>query len=355
MSIRSKARQMAGMWGLAMAMSMLGCSTAPSVQRPVIVPAESSTASSLRRIAVLPFDRRVGGPDITAEVETMLAAVQVNGQPYFTVVERNKIQQLMKELKLPETGAIREDTAARVGQMLGANGVYAGSITRSEVLNQSYQESRSRCVRTEQKKDKNGNMVDGKCQKWQDHNVSCRKRTAYFTFLPKLISVESGSIAFSKEATGEASDAACHGEPKDVADGAQLLANARSTAIGQLRVAVAPSVQMVTIRYMDSSDGMTSGMAKEKHASALAFAREGRSDRACAIWSEVIELDPKAVSVIHNLGTCEEQRGNLSSALQRYNEADGLTSRPDKTIGESLARVKAMIENRPALQRQGVK
>jgi curli biogenesis system outer membrane secretion channel CsgG len=330
-----------------------GCQTGIKDKKPVPVAAESAEAASLRRIAVLQFDRRAGGPDITAEVETMLANVQVNGQPYFAVVERNKIQQVMREMKLGESGVIREDTAAKLGKMLGANGVYAGTITRNEVVNTNYQENRSRCTQYERKKDKKGNMVDGKCLNSQDYLVSCTKRTAYFTFLPKLIAVESGSIAFSKEIAGEASESACQGEAGGIADGAQLLASARSTAMGKLRVAVAPSVQMVSFTLMDTMDGIAAAAAKEKHASALEFAKAGRMDRACTLWSEALAVDSTGIPIIHNVGVCEEQRGNLSGALARYEEADRLTSKPDRIIGESLARIRDMMTNRARLQSQG--
>jgi hypothetical protein len=339
--------------GIAFLVLLSGCQTGIKNKKPVPVAAESAEAASLRRIAVLQFDRRAGGPDITAEVETMLANVQVNGQPYFAVVERNKIQQVMREMKLGESGVIREDTAAKLGKMLGANGVYAGTITRNEVVNTNYQESRNRCTQYEKKKDKKGNMVDGNCLNFQDYLVSCTKRTAYFTFLPKLIAVESGSIAFSKEIAGEASESACQGEAGGVADGAQLLANARSTAMGKLRVAVAPSVQMVSFTLMDTMDGITAASAKEKHASALEFAKAGRMDRACTLWSEALAADSTGIPIIHNVGVCDEQRGNLNGALARYEEADRLTSKPDRIIGESLARIRDMMTNRARLQSQG--
>ena len=354
MSIRECVFIRVSLCGIAILMLLSGCmQTGLKQKQPTAIAAESTEASKLRRLAVLQFDRRVGGPDITAEVETMLANIKVDGQPYFAVVERNKIQQLMKEMKLGESGAIREDTAAKLGKMLGANGVYTGTITRSEVLNATYQENRNRCTQNEMKKDKNGNMVEGKCLKYQDYLVSCNKRTAHFTFLPKLIAVESGSIAFSKEIVGEASESACQGEAGGIADSAQLLASARSKAMGRLRVAVAPSVQLVSFTFMDTMDGIAAALGKEKHASALEFAKAGRMDRACTLWSEALALDPTGIPITHNVGVCEEQRGNLNGALARYEEADRLTSKPDRIIGESLARVRDMMTNRARLQSQG--
>ena len=353
MSIREFLFKGISLCGISFLVLLSGCQTGISDKKPVAVAAESAEAASLRRIAVLQFDRRAGGPDITAEVETMLANVQVDGQPYFAVVERNKIQQVMREMKLGESGVIREDTAAKLGKMLGANGVYAGTITRNEVVNTNYQENRNRCIQYERKKDKNGNMVDGKCLNFQDYLVSCNKRTAHFTFLPKLIAVESGSIAFSKEISGEASESACQGEAGGIADGAQLLASARATAMGKLRVAVAPSVQLVSFTLMNTMDGIAAAASKEKHASALEFAKAGRMDRACTLWSEALAADSTGVPIIHNAGVCDEQRGNLNGALARYEEADRLTSKPDRIIGESLARIRDMMTNRARLQRQG--
>ena len=114
MSIREFLFRGISLCGIAFLVLLSGCQTGIKDKKPVAVAAESAEAASLRRIAVLQFDRRAGGPDITAEVEAMLANVQVNGQPYFAVVERNKIQQVMREMKLGESGVIREDTAAKL-------------------------------------------------------------------------------------------------------------------------------------------------------------------------------------------------------------------------------------------------
>lgn len=340
---------------IAAAVALVGCAAPTSTPVAVVRPAESDRATSLRRVVVVPFESRAGAIDITAEVESMLASVQVNGQHYFTVVERARIQQLMKELKLAESGAIREDSAAKLGRMLGAKGVYTGSITRSDVANESYQESRTRCISYEQKRDKKGNVSDGKCLKYQDFMANCTRRTANFTFLPKLIDVETSAIVFAKEAIGSASDSACQGEPGGLPDGTKLLAEARTNAVSKLRAAVAPSVETLHVRYIDGNDGIQVPAARDKHASALAFAKEGRTDRACVLWSEALLLDSKAVPVLHNLGICEEQRGNLAEALARYDQADALTNRPDAVIGESLRRVREAIGNRGRLQSQGVK
>ena len=54
----------------------------------------------------------------------------------FRLVERNELQRILDEQKLGQTGAVESETAARVGQILGARFVALGNVMR---IGQSYQ------------------------------------------------------------------------------------------------------------------------------------------------------------------------------------------------------------------------
>lgn len=51
--------------------------------------------------------------------------------PELNVVERSKLDNVMGEFQLSETGAIDSETAQKIGRMLGAQTLYYGSVTSS--------------------------------------------------------------------------------------------------------------------------------------------------------------------------------------------------------------------------------
>jgi len=335
------------------AIGLFGCQQVVKIDRQVLIAAESGTATQIRRVAVVPFAVQRGDADIAPEVESMLASVVVNGKPYFTVVERSRIQQVISEMRITEKALFDQATAVRLGKLVGAEGIYTGTVTRNEVTDRNYQQNRFRCVRFEQKRDKRGNPVEGKCLQNQDYQVSCTERTANISFLPKLIKVDTGTIEFSQAVEGKAQAAHCQGNDGGLPDRSQMLAEARAASLESLKRHVAPTMQNIAVAFITSSDGVASGNARARHGSALEFVRAGRHERACDLWNEALSEDAKAVPLLHNVGACHEMVGQLEQALQMYNQAERASSKPEKMVIESHQRVQTLIQNRARLGRTG--
>lgn len=82
-----------------------------------------------KRIAILEFEEE---PQLKGKVsikpsDMLTTALVRSGR--FTVIEREKIDQIIKEQKLGLTGLVDPNTAAEVGKLLGAEAVIFGSIT----------------------------------------------------------------------------------------------------------------------------------------------------------------------------------------------------------------------------------
>lgn len=333
---------------------LLGCA-APKVETSYVVPAINAEASAMKRVAVLPFGT-LHGSDVTGDVETLLAGVVINDKRYFDVVERQRLEAVLGELKLGFSGVLDDRTASKLGKMLAANGMYMGRVSRAEWSDQRFTEGRQVCVQYEQKRDKKGNLYEGGCQRWQNAQAHCAVRTAIFEFAPKLVSVQTGAIVYSRSHAGEAKAKACS-EPggtgsQSLTDGSRLLADARLAALESFRRDVAPSVRTRAIEMLDSTDHIASPEAKERFKGAIAFARGQRLDRACEIWQEISTKETKSPDLTFNLGVCAETSGQLDRALALYATADRLLTAPNKTIGDALLRVRKDQQDRAKVEAQ---
>lgn len=88
------------------------------------------------RIAVVQFENnstsRWHGPRLgRAGADELTTQLVQSGE--FTVVERDRLQALMAEQKLGQSGAVDPSTAAKIGQLLGVQGIVTGSITQFSV------------------------------------------------------------------------------------------------------------------------------------------------------------------------------------------------------------------------------
>lgn len=340
--------------GVAAIVVAAGCA-APKIETAQLVPARNQEASSLKRVAVLPFTP-FNGADVTGDVETLLAGIVINDSRYFDVVERQRLSALLAEMRLASTGVIDDSTASRLGKMLAANGVYLGRVSRNDWSDQRVAERRQICTQYEQRRDRQGNLFNAGCLRWQETTAQCTIRTAFFEFAPKLVSVESGAIVYARDHAGEVQAKACSepgaGGSQPLSDPRTLLAEARRKALDSFRLDVAPSTQARSIVVLDSADRIAAPAAKERFKAAVTFAGGRRLDRACEIWQELAATESNSPELAYNLGLCAETSGDMGRALELYTAADRQLNAPNSTITSALERVRKDSQDRSRLERQ---
>jgi tetratricopeptide (TPR) repeat protein len=341
-------RKMAFLVFFAFSLTVIACAP-PSVVINQLVPGNAPEAPKLRRVAVLPFDGP-RGKEVAAELEAALSNIMIDGKQYFEFVDRMSVDKVLKEMNLSMTGLVDAATAVKVGKMTGAQGIYTGVITASRASDNSYRENRTRCVRTVTKYDKNNKPYEA-CGEQESYSVTCTKREAVFAFTPKLINVERGTVVYASNFDGKAQSAACRDSAKPLADGQELIDQARKIAMDKIRKDIAPYYVQKKVRLMDSDEG-ASEPAAEKLKNGLDFAKQNRFDRACELWGEARRISPRAPAILYNLGVCQEAMGNYEEALALYTEADRQLGKPDKRITEALRSTKASIEKQKRLKEQ---
>jgi tetratricopeptide (TPR) repeat protein len=80
-------------------------------------------------IAVLPFDNASGvqGIDAKAAAYTLEALGSIN-DPFIKIVDREHMQAILQEQKLQLSGVVDEATAARMGELVGAQAIITGTV-----------------------------------------------------------------------------------------------------------------------------------------------------------------------------------------------------------------------------------
>jgi curli biogenesis system outer membrane secretion channel CsgG len=179
-----------------------------------------------RRIAVLDFDfASTGGGSYwgwwngagpSKGVSDMLTNKLVQGGN-FIVVERDRIQQILDEQDLGQSGRVDAATAAQIGRILGVDAVVVGSITRFNLEEGS-----------------SGTSVLGV-------SVGGRRGSADVRLTARLISTSTAEILAAVEGSGTAqqrgnsvSVAGLFGQQSNTSGSDQILSEAAETAVNQL-------------------------------------------------------------------------------------------------------------------------
>lgn len=325
-----------------------GCATKIKVN--MLQPAQYHEASLTKTLAVLPFEGPEG-KEFAAEIEGVLTSIGIDDKQYFTLVDRATLDKTISEMKLSQSGMVDQKTAAKLGKLIGAQGIYTGIVLQDNCEDSRYQESRSKCVRYETKRDKDGNTYRGACIKWRNYNVSCTKRVASFAVSPKLVEVSTGKILYSRNLSATSQSTGCE-DTNPVQSEYVLIGSAKEAVKKDFRRDVAPYYVTREIRLMDSTDGIESPEAKDKFKSGLAYADKERMDSACELWGEARNLAGNSPALLYNLGVCAESRGDLDAALLLYKQADKKLGKPDDDISLALTRVSGAIKNRGKLKEQ---
>jgi hypothetical protein len=344
---RSPSNPLGGILLVLSALILVSTGCATKIKVNMLEPAQYHEASMTRTVAVLPFSGP-GGAEIASEIEGVLGSISIDGKPYFTLVDRAQIDKTLGEMKLSQSGLVDQSTAARIGKMVGAQGIYTGMVTLSGTNDSPYSERRQQCVQHQMKYDNKGNAYEGPCVRWRPYTVSCMKRVASFACSPKLIEVSTGKIIYARNLSGSTDSSGCE-DRTPVKGEAELLQKAKEIAKTEFRKNVAPFYVTREIALMDSTDGISSSEAKDKLKNGLEYAAKQRMDSACELWGEANILSPNAPSILYNLGVCAESRGDLDAALSLYKRADKLIGKPEDNVTLALNRVTEAIKNRKKL------
>jgi len=132
-----------------------------------------------KRVAVINFEDRAGyGHNVGRGVSDMLVTALVESDQ-FTVIEREELDEILKEQGLGQTGLVTPQSAAQVGQLLGVQRIITGSITEFG-----------------SKENKVGGGIGG-------FNLGVSTTTARVTVDIRIVNVNTGEIVLAKSAEGE--------------------------------------------------------------------------------------------------------------------------------------------------------
>lgn len=326
----------------------VGCATKIPVN--MLQPAEFHQASLTKTVAVVPFSGR-GGVEFGAELEGLLAGIDLHGKPYFTLVDRASIDKVISEMKFSQSALVDPGTAVRLGKLVGAQGIYTGTVTANGTRDSYFTERRSECAQRQMKRDKDGNLSEGNCIRWRNYNVNCTKRQANYSVTPKLVEVATAKIVYSKNVVGTADSSGCEDRKPPLSE-QELLDKARESVKTSIRRDIAPYYITAMISLKDSTDGIQSQEAKDRLSSGISYAEKNRLDAACEKWGEARQFAPNSPSILYNLGVCAESIADVENAYKLYKQADKLIGQPDDEITLALNRVNTALNNQKKLKEQ---
>jgi len=307
-------------------LAVTGCETGIDV--PVSIPAQYQGAAQLRNIAVIDFQGRDGGA-FAGALEAELSNAAFNGASYFNVLNRQTLQ-----TRSGVGGSSDAAVAAAIdyGAQLGVDAVYFGEVSGFDVEQSSERVEKSKCVEYD-------GIFD--CEKREKYTTTCYTLAAFYTVVPKVADVRSGQVVYSDTVTGSSDAYFCDEDTTKVSSD-QLLTEARSDTLSQIRNAVAPRNARAKVDLAEAAS-LPDRSDQAEFDGAVAFAKEGRLDRACGTWEVLLDRYPTTFELLYNTAVCAEVSGDFSRAFDIYSQIDAGLVSPNTKVSDALSRVQSQL------------
>ncbi|MBI4518768.1 MAG: tetratricopeptide repeat protein [Deltaproteobacteria bacterium] len=319
---------------------LAGC--AAKIPVKMTLPAETDL-SRFRRVAILRFQGN-GGDQLGNALEATLMNAQVNGEPYFTLVSRDRLDQVLQEQKLGTSGLVDDSSAARVGKVLGVDGMIAGSVNEYGTRDRQYSEVR------EETHDKKTYHV----------TYNCIERTARIHLNTKFIDTSTTAIAMSVPLQGHGRDQDCQraGTQLSVIDSNDMLRSATDEMFGAFARKIAPHDVVVNIELREKDDdigffggGAESAKAATEHIkTGVTYAKGGNWSLAISSWEQAAQAHPNSAAAFYDIGVAYEAQGQLEKAREQYRKAAQL--RAESLYVQATGTIEKRIRDREAVRRQ---
>ena len=224
----------------------------------------------------------------------------------FGVVERSRLQQIMNEQQLGQSGAISEAQAAQVGKLLGVDAIITGNLSVS---------AEDRWIK-EEREEKN----KGKFQ------VDCNKRVANASATIRIIKVETGQVIGSKQTNHKKDDKKCKGDYGELPTSEAQVEECLKNVSEALADYFAPHFELQKFDFAKLEDDNY----KRFHETAKTALERYDIDTAYLQYAAVAEQDPYNHAAQFNLGVLYDVVGDYKQAQGKFTMAAKLKSKEDK-------------------------
>lgn len=304
------------------ALTLAGCATTMTV--PVQRPAEVNLRG-INKIAI----GEISGNGGQVIGDLLTSKLFESGK--FEVLERAQIERIFAEQKINMSGAIDEQTAAKLGKMVGAATLVLGNVSmyKSEPIKLTYNDWR----------DKQGGY----------HKTYYKTATAKVNITLKVVGLETGKLLAVKTLTeqAESKTSANDAHPEDP-DKDAVLNEAVNKTVSRFMKMIAPYTDYVSTTFCTPG---TFSSAPPDLKQGEDFAKAGRWEDAIQQFKSVTQSRPTDKCAWYDLGIACMYANKFQEAEHAFNEANKIAPCPECL--EQINNVKRRAAEMKKLEEQG--
>jgi curli biogenesis system outer membrane secretion channel CsgG len=308
-------------------LQLSGCATTTRIQ--YLEPAQVEQAAKYKRVAVNTFKNDSVG--LGGKIETRLSQKNVENKPYYTVLNRQDFDKILKEQKLQYSGLTNEKDIVKAGELIGAQAFVTGEVSSAASQDSRFYTERQECL-------------DKKCNYVRTYRVPCTKRTISMSANIKIIDIQTSSVIYSNSYSPSNSWFSCADMPVTLPASDTIWQRQANDIAADFVSKIAPRYVYKRIELLDDPDIDYNDNEKQLLKSGIAFVEAHRMDKADQIFSQLVyQTQSLSYVAAYNLGVVKEATGEYDEAKKLYTLADSLQKEPVEAINQAINRINQVI------------
>ncbi|RXJ59969.1 tetratricopeptide repeat protein [Candidatus Marinarcus aquaticus] len=308
-----------------------GC--APKVTISSLQSSKVNNPSS-RQLSVLEFKQDKIGQ--RASIIAELSKLKIENKPYFTLVEREHLEEILKEKRLNDSALVDIKDFSSIKGLTQVKAFLTGEVIHSRMQRRHYNKivnNYNRCAQYNK---------DKECIRYSKIFMHCQTNTYSVLTQIKLTEVESAHVIFSERYLEEDTQSACGSE--------RTLLDSKSTrnAVLAQRIAkkvlkdIAPSYRTFSVILLEEMDQEMTTSQENRFENALKMLQNNHYSEAQELLMQLHREIPNSYVVLYNLALSYEALNNLDEALKFYVQAEKLAIEKElpEEISEAILRIK---------------
>lgn len=313
-----------------------GCSQTVSIR--VLEPSQIERAASTKKISVAEFKNDSVG--LSNNIEAQLANKKIDNKNYFTMISRKDFKKIIDEQKIQNSGLVNVSDAVEVGNLIGAEAIISGSVSKVASNDTKYFSERIGCA-------------DSKCKTFTVYKVRCTKRIVSLSADIRMIDVAKGDIIYADTISKSSEYSHCS-DDSTALPSADIAARKLSDGIATaFTYKLTPFYRYFEVILLEKPDIKYNNNEEKLLEVSLEYIKQSRYDKAERYLVDLIDsTKQKSYVPFYNLGVVKEALGDYVEAQKYYNIADEIVVEPVEEVSLAYVRIQNLIEKNAKAKEQ---
>lgn len=321
-----------------------GCSQKVTVKslKPALIDNQA-----IKKTAILSFKSDNYG--LRESIISNMNKVVFDGKNYFSIVNREDTQKILKEQKLQDSGLVNLETFKQFG-LSDVDSLITGKILLKDYSTNYYQKEKynyKRCLRYSD---------DGKtCLVYKRYRVNCKQEIYHFSANITVTDIQNGDMIFTNRYDRDYTQDKCSNEYSRLLSSHQVYSLLAQNIAKEFVNTIAPTTQFQQIVVLEDEDIDYTDEQEIYLENGLKLLELGDYINANKVFSQLVaSTNYKSAVALYNLALCFELKGDLTRANRYYQKAKDITilEEMDETIIKNATRIQRKIEQNNKALRQ---